>query len=1476
MNKKRIKHIVNAIIWPIVGAYFLLIVLLQLPAVQGYVGNIASHALEEKFGTIVNIGKIDLGLFNRIIIDDVILKDKTNNDLLKAGRISAKFDIISILEGKISISSAQLFGLKINAYKENAEAKANYQFVLDSLASKNPNDSSSIDLNINSLIIRNGSLAYNQLDTKRSAKGIDFKHLKVDNISGHFIINKISNDSINISVKSLSLQEQSGLKINKLHFSFHANNQKAELKNFLLELPNSEISLGNTFAEYEKENDKFIEASFNYETKLLQSTITPSDLAFLDHSLIKFSNPITLAAELNGTSTSIRLKQLSLSTRYTELIMNGSLRNWQLNPRWSASIETFRISADGIKYISNSLPKNIKLPKFLTALDNISFVGQIGGFNKDFATTGVLKTGVGNVNLAIGKHGYNYTARIVTPGLQLNKILDSNQFGTVATKINIDGIIKNEKNIALKATGSISRFDYNGYTYQNINVNGTLNRTNADMAFNGLLSVNDPNGKVSIKGEISKKNNFATANINAEVNHLNLKAMKLYNKFPGNSISFNVNANLNGSSINKAIGSINITNLEIADKDNNYSLNNISFKTGYNQGYHFLNMESDFGRANIKGTFDYSSLAQSIANIIRSKLPTLPGLPAYKKSNNNFVLNLELSKSDWIQKLLGINLEVMRPIALHGEVNDIEKAIDITASLPRFKYNGTTYESFVRMNTPSDTLTTDIHLRRINPKENDFLWYIHAKAADNKLHSLISWDNHSKNLFKGQLIGDANFYKTEDGQSAAHVRILPSEILVGDTVWNIKPADISYYKEHLDISNLSVQHKKQHLIINGTATKNKRDEIQVDLNDVDVKYILNLINFHSVKFSGLASGKASISSVFSDPQAEADLTVKDFRFQDGRMGTLEANVNYWNEEGQININAYTHDEGTKNTFIKGYVSPKHNSIDLNIDAEGTRLEFIEDFCGSFMKNVEATVAGNIRVYGPLNNINLSGKVVANGPVTISSLNTTYEMINDTVLIVPDHIVFQRDTVYDRNNNIGILSGSVDHEHLTNFKYYLNVEAKNLLTYDTHEFGDNTFYGTAYATGSCTIDGRKDGEVLINVEATPEKGSQIVYNAASNASLTSQEFIHWNSRDISSDSINKKLLTEGYNGKFSIPTNLHLNLLINMTPDATLRLLMDQQSGDYIALNGNGGLRATYYNKGGFDIYGNYLIDHGTYKLTIQNVIKKEFLFQQGGTISFGGDPYNASLNLKAVHSVAGVSLSDLNIGRSFTNNNIRVNCLMDITGTPSAPKVGFGLDLPTVNDDAKQMIFSLINSEEEMNQQVLYLLAVGRFYTMGNNNANIGGTQQYSQTSLAMQSILSGTVSQQINNVLSSVINNTNWNFGANISTGDEGWNNAEYEGLLSGRMLNNRLLFNGQFGYRDNPNATTSFIGDFDLRYLIVPNGNFSIRVYNQTNDRYFTRNSLNTQGLGIILKKDFFNIKDLFGIKRTSNKPSTSDKKE
>ena len=311
--------------------------------------------------------------------------------------------------------------------------------------------------------------------------------------------------------------------------------------------------------------------------------------------------------------------------------------------------------------------------------------------------------------------------------------------------------------------------------------------------------------------------------------------------------------------------------------------------------------------------------------------------------------------------------------------------------------------------------------------------------------------------------------------------------------------------------------------------------------------------------------------------------------------------------------------------------------------------------------------------------------------------------------------------------------------------------------------------------------------------------------------------------------------------------------------------MDAKTGDYITLNGSGTVRANYYNKGGMQMFGTYTVSQGTYNVTIQELIKKNFTFSEGGTIVFGGAPFDAQLNLQAQHTVNGVSLSDLNVGRTLTNNTVRITCLMNITGQAQAPQVDFDLAMPTVSADEQQMVRSVINGQQEMNQQVLYLLGIGRFYPQTGNNATAEGQTQQSQTALAMQSLLSGTLSSQINSLLKNVVNNKNWNFGANISTGDEGWNNAEYEGLVSGRLLNNRLLLNGQFGYRDrSTTATTSFIGDFDVQYLLTPSGSVAIKMYNQTNDRYFTRSSLNTQGLGFILKKDFSSFPDLFGIQR------------
>jgi len=258
-------------------------------------------------------------------------------------------------------------------------------------------------------------------------------------------------------------------------------------------------------------------------------------------------------------------------------------------------------------------------------------------------------------------------------------------------------------------------------------------------------------------------------------------------------------------------------------------------------------------------------------------------------------------------------------------------------------------------------------------------------------------------------------------------------------------------------------------------------------------------------------------------------------------------------------------------------------------------------------------------------------------------------------------------------------------------------------------------------------------------------------------------------------------------------------------------------------------------------------------LSMQEVIRKDFALQSGGTVTFTGDPYHANLDLQAVHTVNSVSLSDLSADASLNNSTVKVNCIMNLTGSLANPTIRFDLDLPTVNEEDRELVRSATSTEEQMNTQIIYLLGIGKFYTVDySNNAN--------QSSNATSSLAFNTLSGQLNNMLSQWTENKNWNIGANLSTGQEGWSDVEAEAILSGRLLNNRLLINGNFGYRENVLANTNFVGDFEAIWLLTPNGEFRLRGYNQTNDRYFTKSTLTTQGIGFIYKKDFNSWSELY----------------
>ena len=1419
---KRFKHIISCIIWTIFALYVILIVLLHLPPVQTFLGSTVATALAQKFGTEVSVGKINLGFFNRIIIDDVRMLDQKGDSMIYASRLSAKVDLLPLKDGKISVSSAQLFGLRANIYRQNAKSDMNIQFMLDSLASKDTTQHKPLDLRIGSVIIRHGSIAYNQRDIASAAGVFSPQHIGISNLSAHIALHHLTDNDIHLSIKKIAFTDKSGLQVKNLRFKVNADKHQARLSDFQLELPKSHLLLEDLIATYRTdEKGKLISETLQFEGGIKPSLITLSDVACFAPILRKWNDALYIDTHFSGTSTSARIHQLHFKTQSGSILLkaNAKASDWNRKLHWLANIETLKVSDEGVEQIAANLGSKVKIPKEVLRLGNIYYKGVASGKGKSqIGTKGVLRTDAGNVEIDARQNGKQLYAKVDTKGINLGKILDNAKLGIIAAHITAQGTKEH-----LVAKGEIPRFDFNNYRFSNIRLDGSYNKGLID----GLASIADPNINLQVAGKYS----IPKKQYEAQLNLAHLQP----------------------------------TILGVKMADNTYTLNDIRVSAKNKGADSYLDLEAPFANIHVKGQYDYGTLVQTMTNMLASKLPTLPGIgKTSNKARNNFSIEAEIASTEILQRMLGVPLDIQQPVVIDGNISDLDRSVNLTAQLPAFSYNGSDYSGgSLQMNTEGDTLKVDARIKTGAAGSISPTLHVKAAAADNTLMASLGYNNHSKSLpIHGALNAEAQFYKNTDNVSTAHVDIKPSLIHIGEKPWKVHPADITYSKNHLEIENFEVSHGDQHVAVNGLATPNKEDSIVAQLKDVDVEYILNLVNFHSVDFSGKASGKAIVKSIFNDPDAYAKLDIKDFEFEHGPMGILHANVSFNKELSQIDINAVA-DEGEEHqTFIDGYVSPKRNYIDLGIEAQGTNMKFMESFCGSFMDDIQARAKGKVNLVGDLSDINLVGDLYATGKMHMKQLGTEYSFKNLHAHAIPDDILLNNDTIFDRNHNMALVSGGIHHKHLTRLSYDLTLKAHNFLGYDTHEFGDNTFYGTVYATGEVGIHG-KSGETIIDIDAEPGPGSIFVYNVASPDAISDKSFIHWH--DIApelTDSLKQQQKDADDDIDFS--SDMRINFLVNATPNLTLKLMMDPQSGDYITLNGNGVLRANWFNKGSFDMFGNYVVDHGVYKLTIQNVIKKDFEFMPGGTIAFGGNPYNAPLNLQAKYTVNGVPLSDLSIGRSFSSNNIRVDCLMNITGTPQSPSVDFTMDLPTVNTDAKQMIYSVINSQEEMNQQVLYLLAIGRFYAQTKNNQSSEDADQQSQTSLAMQSFLSGTISQQLNTVLSNVVKSNNWNFGANISTGDEGFNNAEYEGILSGRLLNNRLLFNGQFGYRDNANATQSFIGDFDLRYLIFPNGNLAVRMYNQTNDRYFTRNSLNTQGLGLIMKKDFNGWRDLFGIKK------------
>ena len=1223
-----------------------------------------AEELSDLLNTRVTIGRINIGLLNRIIIDDVLLDDQDEQEMLKVTRLSAKFDIMPFFKGKISISSVQLFGFNINLQKKTPDSPPNFKFVLDAFASNDTvKKDNSLDLRINSILIRRGRMAYHVLSEEETPGKFNAKHIHLQNIIANISLKALSKDSINLGIKRLSLDEKvSGFSLKKMSLKLVANSRQTSIDNFAIELPETSLKLDTIHLIYDslKAFDRFTEqVRFSFRT--LPSQITLKDISPFLPALSHFKEPISLDMEVKGTVNQLTCSHLEITADNRQFRLKGDVALQDLSHPQDAyvfgTLSELTATTRGVGFLVRNLSHDYNgVPPVLERLGNVSFRGEVSGYFTDIVTYGQLHTDLGGVNMDLklssdkSKGLFAYSGAVKTTDYKLGKLLANEQLVEITFNLDVHGRHVTDRLPVVELKGLIASVDYSRYRYENITLDGEYKQG----GFNGKVALDDPNGSIYLNGDVNVSSRIPTFNFQAIINKLRPHDLNLTSKYPDTEFSLKLRANFTGGSVDEMIGEINVDSLEFMSPEKQYFMNNMNIRASKQNNENQLRLTSEFLTASVEGKFQYHTLPASILNIMRKYVPSLI-LPPKKpiETHNNFQFDIHIYNTDILSTIFDIPLTVYTHSTLKGYFNDPLQRLRVEGYFPRLQYKNNFIESgMILCENPSDHIRARVRLTNLKKKGAVNL-SLDAQAKDDNISTTLNWGNSAAVTYSGQLAAVAKFLRTEGEKPLlkAMVEVKPTDIILNDTLWQIHPSQVVVDSGKVDVNNFYFSHQDRYVRINGRLSDNPQDSVKVDLKDINMGYVFDIASISDdVNFEGDATGTAYASGVFKKPVMNTRLFIKNFSLNQGRLGDLNIYGEWDNENRGIRLDASIKDISTTPSRVTGIIHPlkPESGLDLNIEANELNLKFLEHYMKSIANDIKGRATGKVHFYGKFKGLNLDGAVMTDASMNFDILNTHFA-IKDTILLAPTGLTFNNIHISDMEGHSGRMNGYLHFQHFKNLNYRFEIQANNMLVMNTKESTDMPFYGTVYGTGNALLTGNAIQGLDVNVAMTTNRNSIFTYINGSVASATSNQFIKFvdkTPRRTIQDSIQiisyyEQLQQKRQEAEEEQKTDIRLNILVDATPDATMKIIMDPVAGDYISGKGTGNIRTEFYNKGDVKMFGSYQINQGVYKFSLQEVIRKDFVIKNGSTITFNGAPLDANLDIQASYTVNSASLNDL-------------------------------------------------------------------------------------------------------------------------------------------------------------------------------------------------------------------------------------------
>jgi hypothetical protein len=1425
------------------GAYWAL----QSSKVQTYLTQRLAVHLSEKTGAKISVGKVDIAFFKRVILEDILVEDQQTDTLLFVQSVSAHIDSLKIRKRKLALDQLAFKGTTLRTSRDSLH-RFNFSFILDSLkrGEKQPNEWIFSCNNFNFL---NASVVFQDLNQPRP------QVLNIEDFQFTVADFFFQNDSTYMKIEQLTLNDGKEFRIDDFNSIFSVAGRKIYFEDFKLKTGFSEISESNLFVELPDLTENFLEA-IQFDFQFSHSQISFYDVALLAPSLRGMDQVVDISGQITGTINDLRGKDLELATGkntyaridfYVNEITNHETMYLFLDLKQSRT--SFR-ELSRIKLPGNGKIKFLRFPEKLYEAGIVTYRGNFTGFLTDFVAYGTLTSKMGRITTDLSvvpdeRRSVTYRGKVATQDFKLGEWLNNELVGNISFNSRVDGVYEiQNKTVSGEFEGTVSRVEFKNYSYENIRLDGILN----DRMFDGLVVMNDSNLQFDFLGKVNFNPEVPVFDFRLDLQKALLGNLNLSDEFPKADLAFLMNANFSGNRIDNLAGLIKVENGTYKNRNGELNLGGMELQSIASGLNNYLTFSSDFFDLEINGSFYAQSIRDAFEKGMYKYLPTVGYDPLEQAKANKFGYQIDVKNLNDLTAVFLPKIKIETPFLLYGQMDSEKSVFELKGSIPGFQTEEVMIRNIFIGNSPKD----DVYISRFRLGEILFKngmrldnLTLDSEIAGNKILNTIEWGEEDNKKYSGRILLRSEL---KQDPVTSHFQVetegFPAQIFIADSLWQINSFTASIDSSSIKINNLKIHGSDQQIILDGLIAENDSSKMMVLFDNILLSNVGPYFE-KDLPLQGTLNGIAQLQDFYGKRLLYSDIFIDQFIFRDQIVGDVSI-LNEWDQDEQVvksEMEILSNDR--QNLYASGYYNPESRELLYHADFDHLSLVVLETLIRSNFSNFHGDGTGKLKIHGTPDKVLLTGAVEGyNAGLTIDYTQVSYNF-TDSVYFKGDTILFDRISLQDLAGNRGTFEGTIVHSNFQDMKFNLAVYSPRITAMNTTARNNSQFYGQVVTNGRLNITGRGK-QVRLSGTGTTLAGTNVNISLDEESELERYDFIQFVSNE---DTVRQQFLFPQIDdGDFS------LDLTIKATPEARAQLIYNAQIGDIIRAQGEGILRFGMNNDGDITLSGNYTVEKGDYLFTLQDVINKRFTIEQGGTITWSGDPYNAILNINAVYKLK-ASLYDLLVDYAniYQSQRIPVECKIILTEELSNPNIDFAIDFPTVEDRLVEEVKQYFNTPEEMNKQILSLVVLGKFYTP----EYLRGTYEAQNPNL-IGTTASELFSNQLSNWLSQISNNVD--IGLNYRPGNQ-ITNDEIELALSTQMFNDRVTINGNIGNNNNPNTSNNsqLVGDFDVNVKLIPNGKIRFKAYNRSNNNLIYETAPYTQGIGFTFTEEYNTFNDL-----------------